>query len=160
MAQSIEKLRANMQRDIQSMEGNIAAAVINALKTTPSTIQMDSETEVDSMQSTQETIMTMKMIADKFEMMTNIVQTLSQQVFLLTEKQEKLQKELAERNDANLNKRNRSPDLSARKLAPALNSAHQQTQSPTKQPRASTPTPPATPPPKGIPAKARTREGS
>jgi hypothetical protein len=105
-AQSIEKLRTDMQKDIQSMEGNIAAALINALKTTPSTVQMDTDTEVDSMQSTQETITTMKTIANKFETLTSIVQTLSQQVFSLTEKQEKLQKELAEKSDANLNKRN------------------------------------------------------
>jgi ATP-dependent Lon protease len=95
-----------MQRDIQSMEGNIDAAVINALKTTPSTVQMETDTEVDSMQSTQETITTMKTIADKFETLTNIVHTLSQQVLSLTEKQEKLQNELAAKSDANLNKRN------------------------------------------------------
>jgi hypothetical protein len=160
-AQSIEKLRADMQKDIQSMEGNIAAAVINALKATPTTVQMDTDTEVESTQSTQDTTTTMKTIADKFEALTNIVQTLSQQVLSLTTNQEKLQKELAEKGEANLNKRNRPPDLPARKLAPSLNSAHQQAQSPpTKQPRASTPTPPATPPPKGIPATAGTREGS
>jgi hypothetical protein len=71
-----------------------------------------------------------------------------------------MQNEMAEKSEANLNKRNRPPDLQACKLAPLLNSANQQTQSPpAKLPRASTPTPPATPPPKGIPAKARTREG-
>jgi hypothetical protein len=157
----IEKLKAEMQTEIKTMEGNIAAAVINALKSTPEIVHMETETEADSTQSTQETIATMKTIADKFEMLTTVVQTLSQQVLALSEKQEKMQNELAEKSEANLNKRNRPPDLQARKLAPSLNSANQQTQSPpTKQQRASTPTPPATPPPKGIPAKAGTREGN
>jgi hypothetical protein len=157
---SIEQLKAEMQNKIKTMEGNIAAAVINALKTTPEIVHMETETEADSTQSTQETVVTMKTIANKFEMLTTVVQTLSQQVFALTEKQEKMQNELAEKSEANLNKRNRPPDLQARKLSPSLNLANQQAQSPpAKQPRASTPTPPATPPPKGIPAKAGTREG-
>jgi hypothetical protein len=149
-----------MQNKIETMEGNIAAAIINALTATPKIVHMETKTKADSTQSTHETVMTMKTIADKFEMLTNVVQNLLQQDFALMEKQEKLQNELAEKSKANLNKQNRPPDLQACKLSPSLNLANLQAQSPpAKQPRASTPTPPATPPSKGIPAKAGTREG-
>jgi hypothetical protein len=158
---SIEKLWTEMQREIQNMEGNIASAVINALKSTPSTVHMTETDSSDaaSVQSTQDTTTTMKTMADKFDTLTNIVQALSERVMDLAEKQTIFQNQLMEKQDVNQNKRTR-PDLPTRKLAPSLNSASQQAQSPpSKQPRASTPTPPATPPPKGAPATAGPREG-
>jgi hypothetical protein len=158
---SIEKLRSEMQKEIQNMEGNIASAVINALKSTPSTVHMTEtdSSEAASVQSTQDTTTTMKTMADKFDTLTNIVQALSERVLDLAEKQTIFQTQLMEKQDVSQNKQTR-PDLPTRKLAPLLNSARQQAQSPpSKQPRASTPTPPATPPPKGAPATAGSREG-
>jgi hypothetical protein len=150
-----------MQKEIQNMEGNIASAVINALKSTPSTVHMmeTDSSEAASVQSTQDTTTTMKTMADKFETLTNIVKSLSERVLDLAEKQTIFQNQLIEKQDASQNKRTR-PDLPTRQLAPSLNLARQQAQSPpNKQPRASTPTPPATPPPKGTPDTAGSREG-
>jgi hypothetical protein len=157
---SIEKLRSEMQKEIQNMEGNIASAVINALKSTPSVVHMEAESsEAASVQSTQDTTTTMKTMADKFETLTSIVQSLSERVLDLAEKQTIFQHQIMEKQDASQNKRTR-PDLPTRKLAPSLNSARQQAQSPpSKQQRASTPTPPATPPPKGTQALAGPQEG-
>jgi hypothetical protein len=157
---SIEQLRSDMQKEIQNMEGNIAAALINALKLTPSTVHMmeTDSSEAASVQSTQDTTTTMKTMADKFETLTNIVQSLSERVLDLAEKQTFFQNQIMEKQEASQNKRTR-PDLPSRQLAPSLNAARQQAQSPpNKQPRASIPTPPATPPPKGAPAKAGSRE--
>jgi hypothetical protein len=156
---SIEKLRTDMQQEIQNMEGNIAAAVINALKSTPSTVMMETDSsEAASIQSTQDTTTTMKTMADKFETLTNIVQSLSERVLDLAEKQTIFQNQIMEKQEASQNKRTRS-DLPSRQLAPSLNSARQQAQSPpSKQQRASIPTPPATPPPKGALAKAGSLE--
>jgi hypothetical protein len=95
-----------MQKEIQNMEGNIAAAVINALKSTPSVIHMETESlEAASVQSTQDTTTTMKTMADKFETLMNIVKSLSKRVLDLTEKQTIFQNQIMEKQDLSQNKR-------------------------------------------------------
>jgi hypothetical protein len=145
---SITKLREDMQKDIQHMEEKIALAVINALRSTPSVVNMDIDnTETMSVQSTQ-TATTIKTLADQFEALTQVVQVLSDRVTELTEKQENTQ-----------NKRIRSPEKISRQSSPIRNTNRLPANSPpNKQPRASIPTPPATPPPKGNPAVG-SREG-
>jgi hypothetical protein len=104
-------------------------------------------TETMSVQSTQ-TATTIKTLADQFEALTHVVQVLSDRVAELTEKQENTQ-----------NKRIRSPEKISRQLSPIRNADRLPANSPrNKQPRASIPTPPATPSPKGNPTVG-SREG-
>jgi hypothetical protein len=96
-----------MQKEIQNMEGNIASAVINALKSTPTTVHMMETTdtlEAASVQSTQDTTTTMTTMADKFETLTNIVQSLSERVLELAKKQTIFQNHIMEKQDASQNK--------------------------------------------------------
>jgi NMD protein affecting ribosome stability and mRNA decay len=147
---SIEKLRQDMQTKIQSMENSIATAVISAIRQTPSVVNMETESlDGQSMQSTQDTNATIKTLSDNLTNLANVVNLLSEKVIKLSKKKE-IQ-----------NKRSRPKiNTTPRQLAQALDNEHQTQQSPpTKQPRASVPTPPATPPPYGTP-KTGAREGS
>jgi chromosome segregation ATPase len=155
-ARSMEQLRTDMQEKIKSMETSIAAAVINAIRATPSMVQMEVEqSDAQSLQSsTQDTATTIKTLADQFEALTNVVQLLTKRVGELSEQQQ----------EQTQNKWNRPADLPPRKLSPALttnNQSNSNSQSPpTKLSRSSVPTPPKTPPPNGTPATAGSREGS
>jgi hypothetical protein len=139
---SIEKLRQDMQTKIQSMENSIATAVISAIRQTPSVVNMETESlDGQSMQSTQDTNATIKTLTDNLTNLANVVNLLSEKVIELSEKQEMQ------------NKRSRPKiNTTPRQLAQVLDNERQTQQSPpTKQPRASAPTPPTTPPPHGTP---------
>jgi Tfp pilus assembly protein PilP len=77
-AQSIEKLRQELQTDVLSMETNIAEAVINALRT-PNAIAMEMENNEDmSTQTTShDTTTTMKTLEEKFDALSTMVQMLA-----------------------------------------------------------------------------------
>jgi hypothetical protein len=149
--QRIEKLQKDMQTKIQSMENSIASAVISAFRKTPSVVNMETESiDGQSMQSTQDTNATIKKtLTDNLTNLANVVNLLSEKVIELSEKQE------------SQNKRTRpNTDTIPRQLAQQLeNESQTQKSPPTNQPRASVPTPPATPPPHGTP-KVGAREGN
>jgi hypothetical protein len=87
---SIEILRKELKLEVQSMEDKIANAIITAIQTTPPMENMETESlESQSMQSSyQETAVTTQSLADKVNLLVNIVQLLTERVSELSEKQE------------------------------------------------------------------------
>jgi hypothetical protein len=148
-AQSIENLRQELQKDVLSMEDNIAEAVIKALKT-PNTISMetDNNDEMSTQSTAHDTITTMKTLEEKFDSLSTMVKMLAERM-----------SEIVENQETNQHKRNR-PEESPMKQILKLPSTRQSAQSPpSKLPRARAPQQPNTPPPHGIPSSAGTREG-
>jgi hypothetical protein len=150
-AQSIEKLRQELQTEVLSMENNIATAVINALKT-PQATAMDTENseEMSNQSTANETTTTMKTLEEKFDTLSTMVQMLAERM-----------SELVENQEANQNKRMRPVDSPTKQILKSPTSSRKPAQSPpAKVPRASAPQPPKTPPPQGSPSRsAGTREG-
>jgi hypothetical protein len=149
-AQSIENLRKEIQKDVLSMEDNIATAVINALKT-PQTISMDTDTsdELSNQSTAHDTITTMKSLEEKFDSLSTMVQMLAERISEIVENQEHSQ-----------NKRNRPIDSPIKQILKSPVARLSAESPPTKLPRAMVPQPPSTPPPHGIPNSAGTREGN
>jgi CHASE3 domain sensor protein len=96
-----------------------------------------------------DTTATMKTMMDRFESLAQIVVTLTQKVT-----------ELAEAHDSITNKRSRPIDETARQILKDMEPTGNETSSPpSKLPRPSETTPPATPPPNGHPNSTGAREG-
>jgi hypothetical protein len=87
---SIEKLRNDLKLEVQSMEDQIANAVIAAIRTAPPVENMETEIlESQSAQSSyQETAMTTQSLADKVDSLVNIVKLLTERVSELSEQKE------------------------------------------------------------------------
>jgi hypothetical protein len=87
---SITKLRNELKIKVQSMEDKIANAVIAAIRTVPPVENMEAEiSDAHSTQSSyQETAVTTQSLADKVDLLVNIVQLLTERVSELSEKQE------------------------------------------------------------------------
>jgi translation elongation factor P/translation initiation factor 5A len=147
-AESIEKLRQELQTDALSMENNIATAVINALKS-PQAISMDTDNsdEMSNQSTAYDTVATMKTLEEKFDSLSTMVQMLAERM-----------SEIVENQEHNQNKRNRPVESPTKQILKSP-SARQSAQSPpAKLQRAMAPKPPNTPPPHGIPSKEGTRE--
>jgi hypothetical protein len=144
-ARAIENLRTEIRNDVQSMETRIAAAVIQAVKTT-----QNEHMEIES-QSSIDTNTTTRTVLDRFDALTLVVQNLAAQVTALMEAQE-----------ANINKRQRDLDESTRRLLPPTNQNSRQParSPPAKLPRARAPSPPSTPPPNGTSKRNGAQEGA
>jgi hypothetical protein len=142
---TIENLRTEIRNDVQSMESRIAAAVIQAVRTT-----QNDQMETGSQTST-DTNTTTRTFADRFDALTVVVQNLAAQVSALTEAHE-----------SNINKRQRDLDESTQRLLPPTTKTSRQPvrSPPAKLPRARAPSPPTTPPPNGgYPKNNGAREG-
>jgi hypothetical protein len=141
---TIENLRTEIRNDVQSMESRIAAAVIQAVRTT-----QNDQMETGSQTST-DTNTTTWTFADRFDALTVVVQNLAAQVSALTEA-----------HKSNINKRQRDLDESTRRLLPPTTKTSIQParSPPAKLPRAPSPSPPTTPPPNGYPKNNWAREG-
>lgn len=144
---SIRSLREEMKNDVSSMEDRIATSVINALKAAPPVVQMETESDANSAQSSaQESTMTVQTLMDKFDSLTQMVKLLSEKVIEIAEKQESSQK------------RTRSLGTPPKfDLPPALDDQQQTRSPPNKLQRAQNLTPTKSPP-NGIPNNG-TREG-
>jgi hypothetical protein len=144
-ARAIENLRTEIRNDVQSMETRIAAAVIQAVKTT-----QNEQMEIES-QSSIDTNTTTRTVLDRFDALTLVVQNLAAQVTALMEAQE-----------TNINKRQRDLDESTRRLLPPTNQNSRQParSPPAKLPRARAPSPPSTPPPNGTSKSNGAQEGA
>jgi hypothetical protein len=94
---TIENLRTEIRNDVQSMESRIAAAVIQAVRTTH-----NDQMETGSQTST-DTNTTTRTFADRFDALTVVVQNLAAQV-----------SEMTEAHESNINKRQRDLDQSTR----------------------------------------------
>jgi hypothetical protein len=148
-AESIEKLRQELQTDILSMENNIANAVINALKS-PQAISMDTDNseEMSNQSTAYDTVATMKTLEEKFDSLSTMVQMLAERMSEIVASQEQ-----------NQNKRNRPADSPTKQILKSPTARQPAQSPPAKQPRAMAPQPPNTPPPHGIPRPSGTREG-
>jgi hypothetical protein len=147
-AESIEKLRQELQTDVLSMENNIATAVINALKSSQAiSMDTDNSDEMSNQSTSYDTVVTMKTIEEKFDSLSTMVQMLAERM-----------SEIVENQEHNQNKRNRPVESPTKQILKSP-SARQSAQSPpAKLQRAMAPKPPNTPPPHGIPSKEGTRE--
>jgi hypothetical protein len=149
-AQSIEKLRHELQTEVLSMENNIATAVINALKP-PQAVIMETDTsdEISHQSTANDTITTMKTLEEKFDSLSTMVQMLAERM-----------SEMVENQEQNQNKRNRPLESPTKQIVKSLASRQPAQSPPTKLPRPTAPQPPSTPPPNGYPSTAGTREGN
>jgi hypothetical protein len=137
---SISELREEMHNEVKSMEQNIAATVIAAIKTTqPINMEVEQEENRSIGSSSHDTAATIKSMMDCFDALTQVVQNLAIKV-----------SEIVEVQEASANKRSRSPDAQTKqsKNAPGNKGSRSP---PAKVPRPTAPTPPSTPPPKGHP---------
>jgi hypothetical protein len=141
---TIENLRTKIRNDVQSMESRIAAAVIQAVRTT-----QNDQMETGS-QTSMDTNTTTRTFADRFDALTVVVQNLAAQVSAL-----------AEAHESNINKRKRDLDKSTRRLLPPTTKTSRQParSPPAKLLRARAPSPPTTPPPNGYPKNNGAWEG-
>jgi hypothetical protein len=148
-AQSIEKLRSELQTEVLSTENNIATAMINALKP-PQAISMDTDIsdEISNQSTAHDTVTTIKTLEEKFDSLSTMVQMLADRV-----------SEMVENQEQNQNKRNRPLESPTKQILKAPASRQPAQSPPTKLPRATAPRPPSTPPPNGFPSTAGTREG-
>jgi hypothetical protein len=139
---SINKLRQELKREVQSMEEKIANAVVTAMRANPPMESMETEqTDANSTQSSQ-TVTTVQTLVDKYE-------SLHTAMIMLTERVS----ELAELHTQAQNKRNR-PLATPPKfcLPPANDSPKSNPRSPpTKVPRGERHDHSTTPPPNGTP---------
>jgi hypothetical protein len=148
-AQSINTLRQELQTQVLNMEDNITTAVINAMRA-PNTISMDTDNsdEMSYQTSAHDTITTMKMLEEKFDSLSTMVQMLAE-----------CMSEIVENQEINQNKRNRSATSPTKQILQSSATRQSAQSPPSKLPRAMAPQPPSTPPPNGIPSSAGTREG-
>jgi hypothetical protein len=98
---SINNLRQELRTEVKNMEQNIAATVIAAIQATqPINMVVEQETENRSTESSShDTTATIKLMMDRFDALTQVVQNLANKVA-----------EIAENQESNANKRSRSPD--------------------------------------------------
>jgi hypothetical protein len=88
-AQSINTLCQELQTQVLNMEDNITTAVINAMRA-PNTISMDTDNsdEMSYQTSAHDTITTMKMLEEKFDSLSTMVQMLAECMSEIVENQE------------------------------------------------------------------------
>jgi CHASE3 domain sensor protein len=130
-----------MKNEVKSMEQSIATTVIEAIRNSqPTNVEVDHHMETESTGSaSHDTTATMKTMMDRFESLAQIVVTLTQKVT-----------ELTETHDLIASKRSRPIDETARQILQDMEHAGNETSSPpSKLPRPSDKSPPATPPPNG-----------
>jgi hypothetical protein len=129
-----------MRTEVKNMEQSIAATVIAAIQTT-NPINMEVEQENRSTgSSSQDTTATIKLMMDRFDALTQVVQNLATQI-----------KEITESQDSNANKRSRSPTTAVSQTQNTTTTNSNGNRSPpAKLPRPMAPTPPSTPPPKEL----------
>jgi hypothetical protein len=130
----INNLRTEMRTEVKNMEQSIAVTVIAAIQLT-NPINMEVESDNRSTGSTsQDTTATFKLMMDRFDALTQVVQNLAAKISEI---------------DSNANKRSRSPDTTVPiHEKPSENSTKGTRSPPAKLPCPTAPTPPSTPPPK------------
>jgi hypothetical protein len=138
---SINELRNEMKNEVQSMEQNIAATVIAAIQNIqPIQMEVEQRSENESVDTnTHDTETTMRTIIDRFDALTQMVQSLAQKI-----------NEVAESQENNATKRSRPVESPMRHSTQETENQNKESQSPpTKQQRSKAATPPSTPPPNG-----------
>jgi chemotaxis protein histidine kinase CheA len=137
---SINDLRQEMRTEVKNMEQSIAATVIAAIQAT-NPINMEVEQENRSTgSSSQDTTATIKLMMDRFDALTQVLQNLATQI-----------KEITESQDSNANKRSRSLTTAVRQTQNTTTTNSSGNRSPpAKVPRPMAPTPPSMPPPKEL----------
>jgi hypothetical protein len=89
---SINELRQEFTKEVQSMDQKIAAAVIAAIRSSPPMDPMETEyAETNSTQSSQHTAATIQTLADKYDSLHNAMLMLTKTVTELAEKQDQTQ---------------------------------------------------------------------
>jgi hypothetical protein len=108
----------------------------------------DNSDEMSNQSTAHDTTTTMKMLEEKFDSLSTMVQMLAERM-----------SEIVENQVANQNKRNRPIAPPMKQILQSPTNRQSAQSPPSKLQRAMAPQPPSTPPPNGIPSSAGTREG-